>query len=155
MTIRTPAITTSPMPAEQIDPQQVSAVQATGANPLLTFFYAIIPQALPVIASYSLLLFESNIRYAFSAGRSVLIAPHRQVGVVVIFVTQFLKTRPRVTALELVAEPLIGTGMTTAAAHAHAQIALEFFGVKPALWVKAARLRPDRRGQAGRSGVAR
>ena len=53
---------------EQIDPQQVLAVRATGANPLLTFFYSVIPQALPVIASYSLLLFESNIRHASILG---------------------------------------------------------------------------------------
>jgi len=53
---------------EQVDPQQVLAVRATGANPLLTFFYAVIPQALPVIASYSLLLFEGNIRHASILG---------------------------------------------------------------------------------------
>ncbi|MBX3015650.1 MAG: phosphonate ABC transporter, permease protein PhnE [Caldilineaceae bacterium] len=53
---------------EQIDPQQVLAVRATGANPLLTFRYAVLPQALPVIASYSLLLFESNIRHASILG---------------------------------------------------------------------------------------
>lgn len=53
---------------ESIDPQQVLAVRATGANPLLTFFYAVIPQALPVIASYSLLLFEGNIRHASILG---------------------------------------------------------------------------------------
>ena len=53
---------------EQIDPQQVLAVRATGANPLLTFFYAVIPQSLPVIASYSLLLFEGNIRHASILG---------------------------------------------------------------------------------------
>lgn len=50
------------------------------------------------------------------------------------FVTQFLKTRPRVTALELVAEPLLATGLTASAATAHAQEALDFFGVKPVLW---------------------
>lgn len=50
------------------------------------------------------------------------------------FVTQFLKTRPRVTALELVAEPLLATGVSVAAARAEAQEALAFFGVKPALW---------------------
>ncbi len=53
---------------EQVDPQQVLAVRATGANRLLTFFYAVIPQALPVIASYSLLLFEDNIRHASILG---------------------------------------------------------------------------------------
>jgi phosphonate transport system permease protein len=53
---------------ESIDPQQVLAVRATGANRLLTFFYSVIPQAAPLIASYSLLLFESNIRHASILG---------------------------------------------------------------------------------------
>ncbi|MCB0113925.1 MAG: phosphonate ABC transporter, permease protein PhnE [Caldilineaceae bacterium] len=53
---------------ESIDPQQVLAVRATGSNSLLTFLYAVIPQALPVIASYSLLLFEGNIRAASILG---------------------------------------------------------------------------------------
>lgn len=53
---------------ESIDPQQVLAVTATGSNRLLTFLYAVMPQALPVIASYSLLLFESNIRQASILG---------------------------------------------------------------------------------------
>jgi phosphonate transport system permease protein len=53
---------------ESIDPQQVLAVRATGSNGLLTFIYAVIPQALPVIASYSLLLFEGNIRAASILG---------------------------------------------------------------------------------------
>ena len=50
------------------------------------------------------------------------------------FVTQFLRSRPRVTALELVAEPLLATGLTRHEAMARAQAALDFFGVKPALW---------------------
>ena len=53
---------------ESIDPQQVLAIRATGANRLLTFIYAVIPQSLPVIASYSLLLFEGNIRHASILG---------------------------------------------------------------------------------------
>lgn len=53
---------------ESIDPQQVLAVRATGSHGLLTFIYAVIPQALPVIASYSLLLFEGNIRSASILG---------------------------------------------------------------------------------------
>lgn len=53
---------------ESIDPQQVLAVRATGAMPILTFIYSVIPQALPVIASYTLLLFESNIRAASILG---------------------------------------------------------------------------------------
>lgn len=50
------------------------------------------------------------------------------------FVTQFLKTRPRVTALELVAEPLLLTGLAANEATQRAQAALDFFGVKPDLW---------------------
>jgi phosphonate transport system permease protein len=53
---------------ESIDPQQVLAVRATGANSLLTFIYGVVPQALPLIASYSLLLFEGNIRHASILG---------------------------------------------------------------------------------------
>jgi phosphonate transport system permease protein len=53
---------------ESIDPQQVLAVRATGANRLLTFIYSVLPQALPLMASYSLLLFEGNIRHASILG---------------------------------------------------------------------------------------
>ncbi|GAB4518203.1 MAG: ATP-binding cassette domain-containing protein [Anaerolineae bacterium] len=52
------------------------------------------------------------------------------------FVTQFLRPRPRVSALELVAEPLLGTGDEAAHAFAQAQARtmLETFGLKPNLW---------------------
>ncbi len=53
---------------EQIDPQQVDAVRATGASPLQAFLYGVIPQALPLMATYSLLLFEGNVRSATILG---------------------------------------------------------------------------------------
>jgi phosphonate transport system permease protein len=53
---------------EAIDPQQVQAVRATGAGRLQTIVYAVVPQAMPMIASYSLLLFESNVRSATMLG---------------------------------------------------------------------------------------
>jgi phosphonate transport system permease protein len=53
---------------EAIDPQQVQAVSATGANRLQTFVYGVVPQALPLVASYSLLLFETNVRHATILG---------------------------------------------------------------------------------------
>lgn len=53
---------------EAIDPQQVLAVKATGARRAQTIVYAVAPQALPMIASYSLLLFESNVRSATMLG---------------------------------------------------------------------------------------
>ncbi len=53
---------------EQIDPQQVLAVQATGASGLHTFTYSVIPQALPLLISYSLVYFEHNVRNATILG---------------------------------------------------------------------------------------
>ena len=53
---------------EQIDPQQVMAVRATGAMPLQVFVYGVIPQVLPLIASYSLVYFEYNVRAATIVG---------------------------------------------------------------------------------------
>lgn len=53
---------------EAIDPQQVLAVTATGASRIQTFVYGVIPQALPLVASYSLLLFETNVRSATILG---------------------------------------------------------------------------------------
>lgn len=50
------------------------------------------------------------------------------------FVTQFLRPRPRVTALELVAEPLLNTGVSLVDAEEEAKAALDAFGLKPALW---------------------
>jgi phosphonate transport system permease protein len=53
---------------EAIDPQQVKAIQATGANRVQTIFYAVFPQAMPMVTSYSLLIFESNVRSATILG---------------------------------------------------------------------------------------
>jgi phosphonate transport system permease protein len=53
---------------EAIDPDQVQAVRATGAKPLQVFNYAVMPQATPLIVSYSLLVFEANVRAATILG---------------------------------------------------------------------------------------
>lgn len=50
------------------------------------------------------------------------------------FVTQFLRPRPRVTALELVAEPLLMAGLSAADAEESAAEMLESFGLKRELW---------------------
>jgi len=50
------------------------------------------------------------------------------------FVTQFLRPRPRVSALELVAEPLIALGEYQDAAESAARAILDEFGLKEALW---------------------
>ncbi len=53
---------------EQIDPQQVLAVRATGAKPIQVFGFSVIPQVLPLMASYSLGYFEHNVRAATILG---------------------------------------------------------------------------------------
>jgi phosphonate transport system permease protein len=44
------------------------AVAATGANRVQTVVYGVMPQALPLVASYALLLFETNVRSASVLG---------------------------------------------------------------------------------------
>jgi phosphonate transport system permease protein len=53
---------------EAIDPQQVLALRATGASQLQVFRYGVVPQALPMMASYSLYIFEHNVRSATILG---------------------------------------------------------------------------------------
>jgi len=53
---------------EQVDPQQMNALRATGANGLQTFIYSVVPQALPLLISYSIVYFESNVRHATILG---------------------------------------------------------------------------------------
>jgi alpha-D-ribose 1-methylphosphonate 5-triphosphate synthase subunit PhnL len=59
----------------------------------------------------------------------VLVLRRTEIG----FVTQFLRPRPRVTALELVAEPLLEAGHAPEAAHTQAESLLTGFGLKPDL----------------------
>jgi phosphonate transport system permease protein len=53
---------------EQIDPQQVLALRATGANAAQRFIYAVLPQAVPLLLSYSIAYFEHNVRNAAILG---------------------------------------------------------------------------------------
>ena len=53
---------------EQIDPQQVMAVRATGASEMHVFRFAVVPQVMPLIATYSLTYFEHNVRAATILG---------------------------------------------------------------------------------------
>jgi alpha-D-ribose 1-methylphosphonate 5-triphosphate synthase subunit PhnL len=73
---------------------------------------------------------RGRIDLAGAADSDIALLRKEEIG----FVTQFLKTRPRVTALELVAEPLLLTGLNAADATTRAEAALDFFGVKPDLW---------------------
>lgn len=53
---------------EGIDPGPVEAITATGATPLQVLRYGILPQVLPLFASYILYRFETNIRAATILG---------------------------------------------------------------------------------------
>ncbi len=53
---------------EDVDPQPIESLQATGANKLQIFFYGIVPQVLPQFISYTLYRWEVNIRVAAVLG---------------------------------------------------------------------------------------
>ena len=53
---------------EAIEPGQVEAVNACGASPLQVVSFGVLPQVMPLIVSYSLLRFESNVRSATILG---------------------------------------------------------------------------------------
>src|SRR5260221_14785892 len=51
-----------------IDPRPVDGIRSTGAGILEEIAYAVIPQVLPLWASYALYRFESNVRSAAAVG---------------------------------------------------------------------------------------
>lgn len=53
---------------EAIEPGQVEAVEASGAGPGQVITFSVLPQVMPLIVSYSLLRFESNVRSATILG---------------------------------------------------------------------------------------
>ena len=53
---------------EAINPRPVEAVRATGAGVLQVFSFGVLPQALPLMISYTLLDFEANVRSATILG---------------------------------------------------------------------------------------
>jgi phosphonate transport system permease protein len=53
---------------EAIDPHPVEGLRATGAHPLAEILFGVIPQVLPLWASYALYRFESNVRSASVVG---------------------------------------------------------------------------------------
>lgn len=53
---------------ENVDPQPIESLQATGANRLQILFYGIMPQVLPQFVSYTLYRWEVNIRMAAVLG---------------------------------------------------------------------------------------
>jgi alpha-D-ribose 1-methylphosphonate 5-triphosphate synthase subunit PhnL len=78
-------------------------------------------------------IFESRyglIDLATAADVDIALLRREELG----FVTQFLRPRPRVTALELVAEPLLDAGVDWQEAIQQAEKLLASFGLKQELW---------------------
>jgi len=73
---------------------------------------------------------EGRIDLARAADVDIALLRRREIG----FVTQFLNPRPRVTAEDIVAEPLRLAGRSKEESLAEARRWLEEFGVKRALW---------------------
>lgn len=67
---------------------------------------------------------------AHAADIDMILLRRKEIG----FVTQFLRARPRVTAAELVAEPLVDGGMAWDEATETSRHMLESFGLKQELW---------------------
>lgn len=53
---------------EAIEPGPVEGIRATGANKLEEILYGVLPQVMPLLISYSLYRFESNVRSATGIG---------------------------------------------------------------------------------------
>ena len=53
---------------EAIEPGPVEGIRATGANKLQEILYGVLPQVMPLLISYSLYRFESNVRSATVVG---------------------------------------------------------------------------------------
>ena len=105
----------------------VSGANGIGKSTLLRCLYR------SYLPSGGQALYESEygtIDLARAADVDMLVLRREEIG----FVTQFLRPRPRVSALELVAEPLLGSGVTLDDALAEARIMLENFGLKEDLW---------------------
>jgi alpha-D-ribose 1-methylphosphonate 5-triphosphate synthase subunit PhnL len=73
---------------------------------------------------------QGRIDLARAADVDIVFLRRQEIGMV----SQFLRARPRVTALELVAEPLFNTGISDQQATAAACESLAAFGLKEALW---------------------
>lgn len=73
---------------------------------------------------------HGQINLARAADVDIAVLRREELG----FVTQFLRPRPRVSAVELVAEPLLGAGMSWENATDNARQMLADFGLKEELW---------------------
>jgi alpha-D-ribose 1-methylphosphonate 5-triphosphate synthase subunit PhnL len=73
---------------------------------------------------------HGRIDLAHAADVDVALLRRQEIG----FVTQFLRPRPRVSALELVMEPLLNSGWAWEEAHNHAEAWLDTLNLKRDVW---------------------
>ena len=73
---------------------------------------------------------EGSVDLARASDIDLIWLRRREIG----FVTQFLRPRPRVTALELVTEPLLDEGHSADASRDNARDILQRFGLRESLW---------------------
>lgn len=105
----------------------VSGSNGVGKSTLLRCLYrTYLPTAGQALYSSA----QGPIDLARAADLDIALLRRREIG----HVTQFLRPRPRVSALDLVAEPLVTSGQTWAEARRAAGEWLEAFGLKRDIW---------------------
>jgi alpha-D-ribose 1-methylphosphonate 5-triphosphate synthase subunit PhnL len=105
----------------------VTGTNGAGKSTLLRCLYR------TYLSTHGSILFNSSlgvIDLATASEQTVLHMRRHDIG----YVSQFLRHRPRVSALELVAEPLIHAGISRNEALRKAAIQLSNYGLKEALW---------------------
>lgn len=105
----------------------VTGVNGAGKSSLLRCLYR------TYVPSEGRILYEARggrIDLVTAADVDVLHLRQAEIG----FVTQFLRARPRVSAVELVMEPLLDDGVSSDEAQAQAEQMLDNFGLKRDVW---------------------
>lgn len=105
----------------------VSGPNGTGKSTLLRCLYR---TYLPTGGEALYQSAYGQIDLAYAADIDILTLRREEIG----FVTQFLRPRPRVSAIDLVAEPLLMAGMSDVEANSAARDMLDGFGLKQDLW---------------------
>ncbi|MFN8529825.1 MAG: ATP-binding cassette domain-containing protein [Anaerolineae bacterium] len=105
----------------------ISGQNGAGKSTLLRCLYR---TYLPTSGSAIYSSKHGDIDLARAADADMMLLRREELG----FVTQFLRPRPRVSALDLVAEPLMLAGVPLEDGRAVAERLLSDFGVKPDLW---------------------